>query len=98
MRSPYSATPISARFASVRPIEARSVSIPMEAYLQFLDGVERPVEGGEEAEVEELHDGQEAERRSDHPGQEASTGAGQDEGQRDDDDAFERQPHERSGG
>ena len=28
-----------------------------------VDGVERPVEGGEEAEVEQLHDGQEAERR-----------------------------------
>ena len=35
-----------------------------------VDGIERPVEGREEADVEELHEHQQAERRPDHPGQE----------------------------
>ena len=61
------------------------------------DGVERPVEGREEAEVEDLHDHQQTESRPDDPGQEASSGGGQDEGQSDDDEALERDPHERAG-
>ena len=48
------------------------------------DGIERPVEGREEADVEDLHDHQQTENRSDDPGQDASSGGGQDEGQGDD--------------
>ena len=61
------------------------------------NGVERPVEGREEADVEDLHENQQTERRSDDPGQDASSGGGQGEGQGDEDDALERQPHERAG-
>ena len=61
------------------------------------DGVERPVEGLEEPHVEDLHDHQQAEDRSDDAGQEAPSGGGQDERQGDDDEALEREPHERGG-
>ena len=39
-----------------------------------VDRVERPVEGREEADVEDLHDHQQAEHRPDDPGQEAPRG------------------------
>ena len=59
-----------------------------------VDRVERTVERGEEAEVEELHHHQQAERRPDHPRQEAPGAGGQDGGQQHDDDPFEREPDE----
>jgi hypothetical protein len=61
------------------------------------DGVERPVEGREETEVEDLHDHNETKNRSNDPGEEASTGGGQGESQRDHDEALDRDSHERAG-
>jgi hypothetical protein len=61
------------------------------------NGVEWPVEGGEETYVEELHDDQKTESRSDDPGQDAPSGRWQAKGQGDDHDALEREPRERAG-
>ena len=61
------------------------------------NGVERPVEGRKETEVEDLHEDQQTESRPDDPGQGTSRGGGQGEGQRDDDEALERDPQERAG-
>ena len=70
---------------------------PDVAIAPVLGGVERPVEGREEAVVEHLHDDQQADRRPHHPGQQAPGGSGQDEGQGDHDHTLEREPHERTG-
>ena len=59
--------------------------------------VERPVEGLEEAHVEDLHDDQQAEQRPDDVRQEPSAVGGKHEGQGDHDEAFERHSHERAG-
>ena len=70
---------------------------PDVAIAPVLGGVERPVEGREEAVVEHLHDDQQADRRPHHPGQQAPGGSGQDEGQGDHDHTLERELHERTG-
>ena len=57
-----------------------------------VDRIERAVERGEEAQVEELHQDEQAERRADHPREKATGAGGQDDGQHDDDDRFEREP------
>jgi hypothetical protein len=61
------------------------------------NGIERPVEGRVETHVEDFDDDQQTESRSDDPGQDASSRDGQGEGQGDEDDALEREPHERTG-
>ena len=48
-----------------------------------VDRVERPVEGGEEPHVEQLHEQQQAEHRPDDPGHDAPRAGGQDQRQRD---------------
>ena len=70
---------------------------PDVAIAPVLGGVERPVEGREEAVVEHLHDDQQANRRPHHPGQQAPGGGGQDQGQGDHDHTLERELHERTG-
>ena len=60
-------------------------------------GVERPVEGLEEPHVEDLHDDEQAEHRAQDAGQGASSPRGQHEGQGDDGEALERDPHECAG-
>src|SRR5262249_23681964 len=59
-----------------------------------LAGVERPVERGEEAEVQELDNDEHAERGPEHPGHETPRTGRQDEREADDDEPLEREPHE----
>ena len=61
------------------------------------DRVERPVEGLEEPHVEGLHDDHQTEDRSDDAGQEEPTPGRKNDGQGDEDEALERDPHERVG-
>ena len=61
---------------------------------RVVDRPERPVEGGEEADVEHLHDDQHAQHRSRDDGQHASRRGGQQRGHRDDDEELEREPRE----
>ena len=73
--TPSSTAPTTARFASVRPNDVAQRLDADGGVAPVVDGIERPVEGREEAEVEELHEHQQAERRPDHPGHDAP-GAG----------------------
>ena len=61
------------------------------------DRVEGAVEGLEEPHVEDLHDHQEAQNRSGDARHEALRAGRQEEGQRDEEQALEREPHERTG-
>ena len=92
-----SAPPASARFASVRPIEARSVSMPMDVYLQSSMGL-----NGRSNAVKKPRSSSFTMTRRPSAGPTTQARmcrpvAGQDEGQRDHDDALEREPHERAG-
>ena len=92
-----SATPISARLASVRPTESRRVSMPMDVYRQSsmgLNGRSKAVKKPKSRSFTMTS------RPSAGPTTHArmrAAGAGQREGQRDDDDALDREPHERAG-
>ena len=61
---------------------------------RVVDRPERPVEGGEEADVEHLHDDEHAQHRSRDDGQHAPRRGGQQRGHRDDDEELEREPRE----
>ncbi len=58
------------------------------------DRIERPVEGREDAVVDDLQDDHQGEDQPDDHGQDASTGGGQEEGQCDQDKPLERDPEE----
>ena len=58
---------------------------------RVVDGVERPVEGREEPDVEDLHEHEHAQHRSHDHGQHAARGGGQQDGQGDDDEELERE-------
>ena len=62
-----------------------------------VDRIERAVKGDEEPEVEELRQRQQAEHRPYHPRDDAPGAGRQGDGQHDDDDPFEREPHECAG-
>ena len=65
---------------------------------RVVDGVERPVERGEEPDVEHLHEHEHAQHRARDHGQHAARGGGQQDGHGDDDEELEREPRERAGG
>ena len=65
---------------------------------RVVDGLERPVERGEEADVQDLHDDEDAQHRAGEHGQHAARGGGQQGGQGDDDEELEREPRERAEG
>ena len=62
-----------------------------------VDGAERPVERGEEPDVEHLHEHERAQQRAHDHGERAAPGGGQQHGSDDDDEELEREPHERAG-
>ena len=61
---------------------------------RVVDGPERPVEGGEEADVEHLHDDEHAQHRSRDDGQHAPRRRGQQRGHGDEHQQLEREPRE----
>ena len=63
---------------------------------RVVDGIERPVERREEADVEDLHDDEQAQHHARDHGQHAARGGGQQHRERDDDEQLEREPRERA--
>ena len=70
----------------------RSVSIPVADLGRVTERVKRPVEGLEDAVVDDLQDDHQSEEQTGGHGHDPSRCAGQDEGQRDHDQQLERQP------
>ena len=65
---------------------------------QVVDGAERPVERGEEPDVEHLHEHEHAQQRAHDDGEHAASGDGQQHRQYDDNEELERESRERAGG
>ena len=63
---------------------------------RVVDGLERPVERREEADVEDLDDDEQAQHRSRDHDQHAPPAGGQEDGHGDDDEELEREPRERA--